>query len=156
MWWRPEHTQYDIQAPKEPMFVCPFCNNYSPVLYEVGLICLCQGCPVFWTVRKGAALSLNNDFLLYVLATDFDPKDEEFDAGGTSAKPLAYHCSQCSLLTPQCGIYLRDGFCMSSGGIQIHLEQINLRLLWRTMSSECTVVRRLNQTQIILVHSRQW
>ncbi|PBK59617.1 hypothetical protein ARMSODRAFT_982901 [Armillaria solidipes] len=101
MWWRPEHTQYDIQAPKEPMFVCPFCTNYSPILYKVGPICLRQGCPVFWTVREGATLSLNNDFLLYVLATDFDSKDEEFDTGVTTVKPLAYHCSQCGLLTPR-------------------------------------------------------
>ncbi len=45
--------------------------------------------PVFWTVCEGAALSADNDFLLYVLATNFDPKDEEIRRGQNFCEALS-------------------------------------------------------------------
>ncbi|KAK0431122.1 hypothetical protein EV421DRAFT_1912144 [Armillaria borealis] len=60
MWWRPEHVFYDV-----------------PVLYDIGPICLHQGCCVFWTVGVDAELALNNNFLLSVLVTRFTCNDQQ-------------------------------------------------------------------------------
>ncbi len=101
MWWRPEHILYHLPPWHEPRFICPFCENYSPVIYDVGPICLRQGCCVFWVVGSATMLKLNNKFLLHVLAAQYPSTATPMLANTSSKKPDAYHCSECSSVTPQ-------------------------------------------------------
>ncbi|PBK87466.1 hypothetical protein ARMGADRAFT_1085486 [Armillaria gallica] len=101
MWWELEHWIYYIARVVEPGFVCPFCNNYSPLLYVEGPLCLREGCEAFWVADASLELHLNNDFLLAVMGQDHDTQCVRIDAARQSKKPPAFHCQRCGLLTPR-------------------------------------------------------
>ncbi|PBK89366.1 hypothetical protein ARMGADRAFT_1083892 [Armillaria gallica] len=101
MWWELKHRIYYIAQVVEPGFVCPFCNNYSPLLYVEGPLCLREGCEAFWVADASLELHLNNDFLLAVMGQDHDTQCVRIDAARQSKKPPAFHCQRCGLLTPR-------------------------------------------------------
>ncbi|KAK0430599.1 hypothetical protein EV421DRAFT_1912719 [Armillaria borealis] len=101
MWWEIDHQIYYIPRVSEPGFVCPICNNYSPLLYDEGPLCLRQGCDAFWVVEPSVELHISNEFLLAVLGQDHDTECVCLDICRQSKKPPAFHCTVCGWLTPR-------------------------------------------------------